>query len=143
MNIRASQRVYRAPFLYLVQSPDDPRMVRIGHTNRPDYELQRMQHRFGVLRMLACVRAYQVLGQILCERFGYCAQGAQWFLPDRRVLLLAHMLADREPDALLSVGCVAELFARVFPDSPWLGVAEYRRSETYIRRTRRNTDSAC
>ncbi len=140
MNVRSSQAVYRAPYVYFCQTAERASIVRIGSTMRPVYELQRLQKRYASpIALLAHVRAYSVLAPILWARFGHCAVGRQWFHPDRRLLHLAQALNERNPEALISVDELRALFEAVFPEEPYIGVAQYRLSETYIRRTRVTT----
>lgn len=125
--------MYRAPYVYFVRAA---RGVRISHTLRPGYELQRMQGRYGEVQWLCGIRAYAVLASILWARFGYCRVRAGWFQPDRRVMLLAEHLTARDPDQLLSVAELRRVFSVVFPESPFVGIADYRLSQTYIERSR-------
>lgn len=133
MNVRSSQRVYRAPYVYFAQSTERARVVRIGQTMRPAYELQRLQQRYASpVRWLCGVRAFAVLAPILWARFAYCCAGGQWFHPDRRVMLLVEQLNSREPEQLLSVDQLRATFAAVFPESPYVGVAQYMQSRSYL-----------
>lgn len=140
MNVPSSQSVYRAPYVYFCQTAESTGIVRIGSTMRPVYELQRLQKRYAnPLALLAYVRAYAVLAPILWARFERCAVGRQWFKPDRRLMHLVHAVNERNPEALISVDELRALFEAVFPEDPYIGVAQYRLSETYIRRTRVST----
>lgn len=137
MNVRSSQAVYRAPYVYFCQTAENTHVVRIGSTMRPGYELQRLQKRYSSpLVWLAHVRAYSVLAPILWKRFEHCAVGRQWFHPDRRLLLLVDQLIELDPERLVSVDQLRCVFGAVFPENPYVGVTQYRISETYIRRTR-------
>lgn len=138
MNVRASQRVYRAPYVYLAQSAERARLVRIGHTLRPGYELQRMHKRYSnPVQWLCGVRAYAVLAPILWARFAYCsAGGGQWFHPDRHLMHFAERVSARNPEELLAVDVLRSIFSAVFPDAPYVGIAQYRLSETYLQRSR-------
>lgn len=110
---------------------------------RPDYELQRIRQRYAsTIRMVAYVRAYAVLAPILWRRFAYCSagQGGQWFSPDRKLMLMAGMFRLRGPDNLVTAEALRSLFAVVFPDQPYAGIAQYRISEAYIQSARVNTD---
>lgn len=141
MNVRNSQRVYRAPYVYFAQSAERARVVRIGQTMRPGYELHRMQQRYKhPVQWLCGVRAFAVLAPILWARFAYCAAGGQWFHPDRRLLQLVCELCRLDAEQLITVDKLREIFLAVFPDSPYVGVAQYRLSETYLRRCRISTD---
>lgn len=141
MNVRSSQRVYRAPYVYFAQTAERARVVRIGTTMRPAYELQRMQQRYASpVQWLCSVRAFAVLAPILWARFAYCSAGGQWFHPDRRLLHMVDELSKRDAERLFSVDQLRELFIAVFPEAPYVGVAQYRLSETYIRRCRISTN---
>jgi hypothetical protein len=133
MNVPTSQVVFRAPYLYCARRSS---AIRIGHTLRPGYEAQRLQTRYGAVEWLCCIRAFAILAPILWQRFAYCAVGGQWFTAERRLLLLVDQLNARDPDQLLSVDALRNVFAVVFPDSPFVGVADYRLSETCISRSR-------
>jgi hypothetical protein len=143
VNVRNSQSVYRAPYVYFAQSAEGPRVVRIGQTMRPGYELQRMQARYSsAVQWLCGVRAFAVLAPILWARFAYCSVGRQWFAPDRRLLLMIERLSARDPERLLTPDQLRAVFVGVFPESPYAGIAQYRMSETYLRRSRVSTDDA-
>jgi len=140
-NLRTSQRVYRAPYLYIAQSLGRQRLLRIGQTMRPDYELQRMRQRYAAgVRMIAHVRAYALLAPILWQRFGYCAtsHGGQWFTPDRKLVTLAGMFRLRGPENLVTADALLALFGAIFPDEPYAGIARYRICEAYIMSARGN-----
>lgn len=138
--MRLAQQVYRAPYLYFCQTSESNRIVRIGTTTRPAYEQQRLQQRYAsALLWLLHVRAYAVLAPILWQRFEYCAVGRQWFNPDRRLLHLVEQLGLAHPERLITVNKLQGIFVSVFPESPFVGVAQYRLSETYIRSTRKST----
>lgn len=142
MNVRSSQLVYRAPYVYVAQSAESSRVMRIGSTMRPAYELQRMQGRYSApVQWLCGIRAFAVLAPILWARFAYCSAGGQWFHPDRRLLLLVEQFAARKADTLLAVDQLRAVFAVVFPESPYVGIAQYRLSATYVMRCRINTDA--
>lgn len=137
MNVRSSQRVYRAPYVYFAQSSERTRVVRIGQTMRPAYELQRMQQRYASpVGWLGGVRAFAVLAPILWARFAYCCAGGQWFHPDRRVMHLIERMNAQQPEQLLSVDQLRSIFAAVFPESPYVGIAQYMQSQAYLLRER-------
>lgn len=141
MSVRTSQLVYRAPYVYVAQSAEHSRVMRIGSTTRPVVELRRMQQRYAApVQWLCGVRALAVLAPILWARFGYCRAGGQWFHPDRRLHQLIELLCERDAESLLSADQLRDMFAAVFPESPYVGIAAYRVSETYIRRGRISTD---
>lgn len=140
MSVAIGQRMYRAPFVYFCQSLEAPRLVRIGHTMRPTYELQRLQQRYEFGLLWHCqVRAFAILAPILWARFAYCGAGGQWFHPDRRLMAMVEVLNHRDEDSLLTADQLRTLFGIVFPDNPYAGIAQYRMSETYVRRTRTST----
>lgn len=141
MNLRASQRAYRAPYVYFAQSEQraPSPVIRIGHTLRPGYELQRMQRRYPRTVLLAHARAFMVLAPILWQRFAYCGVGGQWFALDRRLSHLVALIRARDAEVLLAVDDLRAVLAAVFPEAPYVGVREYRLSETYLRRSRINT----
>lgn len=135
--IRTPQLVYRAPYVYLCQSSERSRLIRIGQTMRPGYEQLRLEKRYQhSLLWLAHVRAFAVLAPVLWARFSYCSAGRQWFHPDRRLLVLLHQLEHRDSEALLTVDDLQSIFAAVFPEAPYIGIAQYRVAETYIRHSR-------
>lgn len=137
MNVRNSQVIYRAPYLYCAQSTESSHVIRIGHTMRPGYELQRMQARYKhPVRWLCGVRAFAVLAPILWDRFAYCSVGRQWFHPDRRLLLFVQQLAELDPERLLTANQLQAVFFSVFPDCPYVGIAPYRTSQAYVLRSR-------
>lgn len=141
MNVRSSQRVYRAPYVYFAQTTERARVVRIGSTMRPVYELQRMRKRYArEIQWLCCVRAYAVLAPILWARFAYCSAGGQWFHPDRHLLQLVERLALLDSERLIAPDQLRAIFEAVFPDAPYVGIAQYRTSETFLRRSRISTD---
>lgn len=138
--IRTPQLVYRAPYVYLCQSAEKSRLIRIGHTMRPVYERQRLEKRYAHgVAWLCNVRAFAVLAPVLWARFAYCSAGRQWFHPDRRLFLLADQLESRNSETLLSVDDLQGIFAAVFPEAPYTGIAQYRISQTYITRCRMYT----
>lgn len=142
MNVRSASLVYRAPYLYIAQSAEQSRVMRIGSTMRPVVELRRMQQRYAApVQWLCGVRALAVLAPILWARFSYCRAGGQWFHPDRRLQQLIDQLCARDAESLLSADHLRDVFTAVFPESPYVGITAYRCSETYIRRCRTNTDS--
>lgn len=136
MNVRSSQVVYRVPYVYVVASNIKQPLLRIGHTLRPAYEIQRMQARYAEASWLCGVRAYAVLASILWRRFEYCLARGQWFYPDRRLSRLVEQFAARDAEKLLTVDQLREVFAYVFPESPYVGVADYMRSQTYLEQSR-------
>lgn len=135
MNVRTSQIVYRAPYVYLAKCPQG---VRIGHTLRPSYEQQRMQRRYGSAELLCAVRAYAVLAGILRERFDYGCQNGQWFATDRRMIALVEQLRARDPERLITANQLGVIFLAVFPDLPYVGIARYRLSQAYLQASRYN-----
>ena len=141
MNVPSSQTVYRAPYVYFCQTAERARVVRIGQTMRPSYELQRMQSRYSSpVQWLCGVRAFSVLAPILWSRFAYISAGRQWFHPDRRLSHMVELLSARDPERLLTVDQLRDVFAAVFPESPYVGIAQYRLSETYMRHSRHAID---
>jgi hypothetical protein len=107
---------------------------------RPGYELQRLEKRYAFGLMWQCqVRAFAVLAPILWLRFQYCSAGRQWFHPDRHLLAMIEVLNLRNSEQLLTADQLRTLFGIVFPENPYAGVAQYRLSETYVRRTRTTT----
>ena len=52
---------------------------------------------------------------------------------------MVELLSARDPERLLTVDQLRDVFVAVFPESPYVGIAQYRLSETYMRRSRVST----
>ena len=115
--------------------------MHIGQTMRPLVEVQRLQQRYAArLRLLAYARAYSVLAPVLWARFAHVlagAGGAQWYMPDRRLVAVAKLLRRRDPEQLITTDELLAMFTVVFPEAPFPGIGEYRTCEAYIQQVRR------